>query len=202
MPSQNRTLRLIDPEAGTAEPVVVTRRSIPSAEFQRMFERIALQVSVVLSLAASAADAQLANGKWRAPAKGSGSSGTAAPKQGVQASPPVVTATRQSNNAVVPIRVIHAVLMSDGSVQADFGAGLVPVSRSCGGDFRYTPLRIIGSLPAVPGQHPAPGMQPAPAPLTESQKALPSAQARAAAQQAAQASCHLRDAKGRFFATR
>lgn len=162
-----------------------------------MFERTSLRVSMVLALAASVADAQLVNGKWQAPAKASGAAGSAAPRQGVQAQPqPVVNATPQANSAVVPIRVIHAVLLSDGSVQADFGAGLEAVQRSCGGDFRYTPLRIIGTLPPVPGVHPAP------APQTESAKALPSAQARAAANQAAKASCHLRDANGRFFATR
>jgi hypothetical protein len=167
-----------------------------------MFERTVLGVSMVLSLAATAADAQLVNGKWQAPAKGSGASGSAAPRQGVQASQPAAPATSQSSNAVVPIRVIHAVVMSDGSVMADFGAGLEPVQRSCGGNFQHMPLRIIGSLPPAPGMHPAPGMQPAPAQQTESQKALPSAQVRAAANQAAKASCHLRDANGRVFATR
>ncbi len=167
-----------------------------------MFKRIALLFAPVLSLAVSAANAQLVNGKWQAPAKASGSAGATAPRQGTEVRREPATASQQPNNGVVPIRVIHAVLMSDGSVQADFGVGLEPVSRSCGGDFRYTPLRIIGSLPDLPGMQPVPGMQPAPAPQTESAKALPSSQARAAANQAAKASCHLRDANGRFFATR
>ncbi|HEX7937374.1 MAG TPA: hypothetical protein VF483_00190, partial [Gemmatimonadaceae bacterium] len=105
------------------------------------------------------------------------------------------------NNGAVPLRVIRAVLMSDGSIVADFGSGLERVARACPSETSNMPLRIVasgsGNLQPVPQLQPVPGMQPAPAQMTASQQ-----MAQHAPSQAAQASCHLRDQSGHVFATR
>jgi len=173
----------------------------------RAWKRVVI-ASALAFVAAPPATAQLVNGKWQAPAK-SGGTAAAAPRQGteVRRDAGAATASNGTIGTVVPVRVIHAVLMSDGSVMADFGAGLELVQRACPQSMLQSPLRIIGAPPGTqpqpaPGLQPAPGMQPAPALQTESQKMLPSAQQVAAAHSAAQASCHLRDQQGHTFAVR
>lgn len=167
-------------------------------------KRVSLALGLLL-IGSGPGGAQLVNGKWQPPARSSGGAGATA-RQGVQ--------VRRENDAIaptapvatgaVPVRVIPAVVMSDGSILADFGSGLEVVRRACPSAVANMPLRIIGapvSTQPVPGLQPVPGMQPPPAQSTPSQTALPSAQSRAPSK-AALSSCHLRDQRGRAFATR
>jgi hypothetical protein len=173
-----------------------------------MSDRAVMRVVVATVLVATAftpAAAQLVNGKWQAPSKSGGAAG-AAPRTGVQTGTRAAKPTTSTGAATsaVPVRVIPAIVMSDGSIVADFGAGLEPVRRACPGSVADMPLRVVGGVTSTqpaPGLQAAPGMQAAPAQATASQQALPSAQVRAA-NQAARASCHLRDQRGRAFATR
>lgn len=158
--------------------------------------------SALAIVALASASAQLVNGKWQAPAK-SGSTGAVAPRQGTEVRRENGGAnTTTAGNGVVPLRVIPAVLMSDGSIMADFGSGLEFVRRACPSSASTMPLRIVagGQTQPAPELQPVPGMQPSPAQTTPSQQMLPSAQR--AASQAAQSSCHLRDQRGRVYATR
>ena len=169
-----------------------------------MFNRAIKSVIAIAALsvvAVPSAYAQLVNGKWQAPAK-SGTAGAAAPRQGTEVRPAQRETPRATlNNGAVPLRVIRAVLMSDGSIVADFGFGLERVVRACSSEAANMPLRIVASGSAnsqpVPQLQPVPGMQPAPAQMTASQQ-----MAQHAPSQAAQVSCHLRDQSGHIFATR
>jgi hypothetical protein len=172
-----------------------------------MFKRAAKPITAGAALAFLAmapASAQLVNGKWQAPPK-SGTAGAAAPRQGTEVrhesdGTGVATTT---NNGVVPVRVIPAVLMSDGSIMADFGSGLEPVQRACAHSVQRSPLRVVaagGSTQPAPVLQPAPGMQPAPAQATASQQMSPFGQRTPS--QAARSSCHLRDESGHVYATR
>src|SRR5256885_1676922 len=161
-----------------------------------MLKRALRGLSVACALAmvaSSAASAQLVNGKWQAPPQSGGSAGAAA-RQGTEVRHERdTTAVTRANNTVVPIRVIPAVLMSDGSIMADFGAGLEPVARACPHSALRSPLRIIaagGSTQPVPELQPVPGMQAAPAQATASQQMASSTQSHTLSR-AAQVSCHL-----------
>ena len=173
--------------------------------FERVLTRALLGCAFVL-IAHGQASAQLVNDKWQAPAK-SGVAAGGAPRQGVEARPSIESASSASTagNGAVPVRVIPAVVMSNGAVYADFGAGMELVRRACPSSANSMPLRVVGHVPSsaqsTSGVQPVPGMQPAPAQLTSSQLAVSSVPARPASQ-AAQSSCHLRDARGRAFATR
>lgn len=167
-------------------------------------KRVSLALALVL-IGSVPGGAQLVNGKWQAPARPSGGA-SAAPRQGVQVrrENDAAAATVPVANGSVLVRVIHAVVMSDGSIVADFGTGLEVVRRACPSAVANMPLRIIGapvSTQPVPGLQTVPGIQPPPAQSTPSQLALPSAQSRAPSK-AALSSCHLRDQRGRAFATR
>ncbi|MEK7400937.1 MAG: hypothetical protein AABZ80_01100 [Gemmatimonadota bacterium] len=174
-----------------------------------MISRTVKGVSIVSALAlvvAAPLSAQLVNGKWQAPAK-TGGSGAGAPRQGVQTRNETGAESRQSaqvNNGAVPVRVIHAVVMSDGGIYADFGSGLEPVRRACPSAVSSMPLRVVGGEPTTqpaPGLQTVPGIQPAPNQATASELALSPTRSRSPSQ-AARSSCHLRDQRGRAFATR
>ena len=169
-----------------------------------MFNRALRCVGLGCALAVFAtpsAFAQLVNGKWQAPPK-SGSAGATAPRQGTEVRPEDGTAKSKANkDGVVPLRVIPAVLMSDGSIMADFGSGLEVVGRACPNSAANMPLRIVAggasNTQPVPQLQPAPGMQAAPAQATASQQMSQSHTPSAPAQ----SSCHLRQS-GRVFVTR
>jgi len=156
-------------------------------------------IGVCTLLATSAAGAQAATGRY-APARGSG------PQKGVQApkrdSGPVVRPTTQMTPTPTPValKMVPAVVMSDGSILADFGFGLEPVRRACSGAVVTSGGRVIGGNGQVLSQ-PAPTMQPAPSQQTASQQMLPSAPHRQPSR-AALGSCYTRDASGRAFVTK
>jgi hypothetical protein len=147
----------------------------------RMLGRILVMTTAI----AATANAQLVNGKWQAPAKPSGTA--TAPRQGVQAQQPETKKPTSSGGVVLtPLRVIQAIVMTDGSIWADFGFGLEQVSRSCPSGASTMPLQVIG-VSQLPDPRVAPPI------LTAQQKAV--------SKEAAQASCLVRDG-GRIFATR
>lgn len=95
---------------------------------------------------------------------------------------------------------IPAILMSDGTVLANFGFGYEPVTRACGGNV------VINSRPTViasNGRVISNGIQPAPNQATESERNLPSNQVRyQVLTSASQMACYTRDPSGRWFAVR
>jgi hypothetical protein len=98
----------------------------------------------------------------------------------------------------VAVRFLPAVLMSDGSILADFGFGLEPVTRPCSAPVVTRSVRVVAGngwelSPRTPYVHPAP------APITPSQQHLPSVQRELS--RAALASCFVRDAAGGVLAT-
>jgi len=166
-------------------------------------------VVCALLLAATTAGAQVAGGRY-GPAKGSG------PQKGVQTPrtdpAPFAQPALSTSPAPTPVsvRLVPAVLMSDGSIMADFGFGLESVRRPCNGAVVQSGGKVFvgnglvishptpGMQPAprmqpAPGLQPAPGMQPAPA-----QQSV----VRRPASQAAGGSCFTRNGSGQVFVTR
>lgn len=124
-------------------------------------KRFVLIAMVAAGSLAGPANAQLVNGKWQPP-KSSGS------RQGVIVTPtpaaaPVLPANPSLlpalfGNPSYPIRpvppvqpvaftLVPAIIMSDGSILADFGFGYEPVVRSCAGGSTVVvqPVRRIGA---------------------------------------------------------
>lgn len=94
----------------------------------------------------------------------------------------------------IAFTLLPAIVMSDGTVYANFGFGYEPVSRACGRS-RVLDGRGMSTSQRYP--------QPAPAQRTASEQNLPSAQARrAAAARAAQGACYARDGYGRLVVVR
>lgn len=90
--------------------------------------------------------------------------------------------------------LLPAIVMSDGSIYANFGYGYQQVSRSCGQS------RVLDNRGMkTPQRYP----QPAPAPVTPSAQNLPSVQAqRRAARGVAHSACYARDTYGRLVVVR
>jgi len=154
--------------------------------------------TVFALLLATDATAQASAGRY-APVKGSG------PQRGVQARrdpAPVARPTTQMTPTPTPvaIKLVPAVVMSDGSILADFGFGLELVRRACAGAVGSLGGRIIGANGQALSQ-PAPSLQPVPSQQTASQQLLPSASQRQPSR-AALGSCFTRDASGRAFVTK
>jgi hypothetical protein len=156
-----------------------------------MHQRLILALALTAAVG-STADAQLANGKWQAPAGGAAAT---TPRKGVQVQE-TPKQTQTNSNSAVPLRVIQAVVMSDGRILADFGYGLEQVTRSCPSSASTMPLQVIGT-----SQVPDPTRQPMPDPTRQPIPGL-TPQQRAASKESAQASCHVRDSRGVVFATR
>jgi hypothetical protein len=106
--------------------------------------RVSAVATVALALMplASTAGAQLVNGQWQLSPRTSGvaasSKGVArSPQQGVVIVEPSHMPVHQRSvfpRRPVQFTYIPAVLMSDGSVFADFGFGYEPVTRACSGN--------------------------------------------------------------------
>ena len=167
-------------------------------------------VSMVLTLGSASVGAQ-SNGTFRA---------TEPPRsrQAVERRPqPVLVVTQPANyyqpgyfpGAVYPVAytTIPAVLMSDGSIWANFGYGYEPVSRRCVVQTAPSnqPLVVAGNGMVISGGSTTTTttvnyMPPAPAQQSASYYNLPSvARQRSAAGQAA---CYSRDGNGQFFVVR
>jgi hypothetical protein len=191
-------------------------------EFQLKRNPIFFGISLVLTLGSASVGAQ-SNGTFRA---------TEPPRsrQGVERRPqPVVVVTQPGNyyqpgyypGAVYPVAytTIPAVLMSDGSIWANFGYGYEPVTRACVVQTAPSsqPVVVAGNGMVISGGSTTMStttttmstttttstvnyMPPAPAQQSASYYNLPSvARQRSAAGQAA---CFSRDANGQFFIVR
>lgn len=160
--------------------------------------------AVLVTLAMSGAQAQTARGSWRAPATSSASSrrGVAATTQPQTNQSPPSSPFGVPAPHVVAVKLVPAVIMSDGSVLADFGFGLEPVRRACvGGVGGLGDARSLSSGAVIPTQG-ASGLPPAPAQRTASQQNLTSQPQFRQPSRAALGSCFTRDAFGRVFVTR
>ncbi len=105
----------------------------------------------------------------------------------------------------VAFTLIPAILMSDGTVLADFGFGYEPVTRACGNAVVMSTPQVFAGNGVVlsPGSTTVTYTQPVPNQATPSQQNLPSAQSRFPILTAAsQSACFTRDAQGRFFVAR
>ena len=101
--------------------------------------------------------------------------------------------------------LIPAILMSDGTVLADFGFGYEPVTRACGNAVVMSTPQVFAGNGVVlsPGSTTVTYTQPVPNQATPSQQNLPSAQSRYPILTAvSQSACFTRDAQGRFFVAR
>lgn len=152
-----------------------------------------------------AADAQ-----WRAPSRPAGRTGVEAPPPkptvvvagpvGVPVGVPVVTHAP----VVYPVArvIIPGLLMSDGSIWANFGFGYEPISRACAPVAVAPGTRVVAANGRVLSQSPN-YAQPAPAQATASQQNLPSVQAQQRQlSDAARSACYSRDQNGRVFVYR
>lgn len=161
---------------------------------------------LALALSNSAAEAQRVDGVWTlSPQTSAGSRGIARDPQ-----PTVIIVTPSSglNGTTVfrrhPIAftMIPAIILSDGSVVANFGFGFEPVVRSCSGAVVVGQPRVMASNGVVLSQGTPTYTQQVPAQTTPSQQLLSSAQARNGLSAAAQSACFSRDAAGRVIVFR
>lgn len=160
----------------------------------------------------SNAEAQQVNGVWTL------SPQTSAGSRGIERDPQptviIVTPLSGLNGTTVlngptvfrrhPIAVtmIPAIILSDGSIVANFGFGFEPVVRSCSGAVVVGQPRVMASNGVVLTQATPTYTQPVPAQMTPSQQLLPSAQGRNGLSAAAQTACFSRDAAGRVIVFR
>lgn len=155
-------------------------------------------VALGLALSSEVASAQNSNGQWRLQPTASGS------QQAVERSPaPATSVTDQVlGEAVfrrpVAVTLVPAILMSDGSVFANFGFGFEPISRPCSNAVVGGQLKVVGSNGVVLSQPTY--TQPVPSQQTASQQALGSS--RRPLSMPAQSACFNRDAAGRVFVYR
>ena len=121
--------------------------------------------STVLCLAVSAADASAQGGTWRATGQGRATTRATSRPTVVTPRPDQGPIAPQSPSSLlnpityrVPIAIIPAILMSDGSLFANFGYGYEPVVSVCGG-------AAMGAVVASNGVvlQPAPAVQQTPA---------------------------------------
>lgn len=144
------------------------------------------------------------NGTWRISPESNSRRGIETPPKQSQV---VVVPSLEFGGAVFPRQpiafvMIPAILMSDGTVLANFGMGYEPVTRSCGGTVVVTTPQVVASNGRVLNQRPT-YMQPAPNQATASQQNLPSAQRSFPILTAAsQTACFSSDPSGRFFVVR
>lgn len=148
---------------------------------------------------ATSAEAQLVNGRWQLPANSSGSG-----RQGVMVERPATPQPVFVPNPTAPIpgnpsypiqpvqpvqfTLVPAILMSDGSIFANFGFGYEPVLRSC-----------VNTVVVVPGQAQRIASNGARIPnhgATQPQVAHPQT---VRLSPAAQTGCFTRDSFGRVF---
>ena len=165
-------------------------------------KRLDLGTALVLTLAAVAPAGAQQGGKFSLPAQGS-------TRQGVEARPQATTVVvdpygnpsyPQQAPRPVQYTLIPAVLMSDGSIFANFGFGYEPVVRSCsavvvGGQ----PQRIAAGGVTLSQSNAMPYTPPVPNQTTASQQMITNGQRLSGP---AQLACFTRDAAGRVFVYR
>lgn len=168
-----------------------------------MPKRLDLGTVLTVALAAAAPLGAQNGGKFSLPNQ--------AVRQGVEARPPqtVVMADpynyyRNPSYPMQPVPVqftlVPAILMSDGSIFANFGFGYEPVIRSCNAVVVTGQVQRIGANGVVLAQSSAlPYTQPVPNQMTASQQMIAHGHRLSAP---AQLSCFTRDAAGRVFVYR
>ena len=169
-----------------------------------MLKRLDLGTTLLAALAFAVPLGAQQGGKFSLPAQG-------AVRQGVEARPQptvvVVTPNSYYHNPSYPTQprpvlftLVPALLMSDGSIFANFGFGYEPVIRSCGATYVTRPVQVVGANGVVLGTSNAmPYTPPVPNQMTASQQMIANGQRLSAP---AQLACFTRDAAGRVFVYR
>ena len=218
-PKIGHTFNPTGTEVSSEEPEersTVDRRETHGPEFQLKASTMtkAFLALVLTASLAGIASAQTKATTFRAQPQASGSrraTETPHPQQTVIVVPSSPSGFNQPFNQFVfprqPVAftLIPAILMSDGTVLADFGFGYEPVTRACGNAVVMSTPRVIAGNGVVlsPGSTTVTYTQPVPNQATPSQQNLPSAQSRFPILTAAsQSACFARDAQGRFFVVR
>ena len=165
-------------------------------------KRLDFGTALTIALVAIAPAGAQQGGKFSLPAQGS-------TRQGVEARPQTTAVVvdpygnpsyPQSAPRPVQFTLIPAVLMSDGSIYANFGFGYEPVFRSCSAVVVAGQPQVIGAGGVKLGQSNAmPYTQPVPNQTTASQQMMANGQRLSGP---AQLACFTRDAAGRVFVYR
>jgi len=167
-------------------------------------KRLAAELKLMLVagavfLGSGRAHAQYSNGQWRLPP----SSGTT--RTGVEARPQTTTTVSPIGFPMaqpVAVTLVPVVLMSDGSVFANFGFGFEPVMRPCASTLVVGQPTVVASNGLVLSRPQAPTYtQPVPNQQTSSQQMLTSQPQRTLSVYA-QRACFNRDQAGRVFVYR
>lgn len=167
-------------------------------------KRLDLGMALVAGLLATAPVGAQSGGKFSLPAQG-------AVRQGVEARPPqtvVVDPYSHYRNPSYPAHpvqpvqfiLVPALLMSDGSIFANFGFGYEPIVRSCSAVVVTGSTQRIGSNGvALNNSNTRPYTPPAPNQMTASQQMIANGTRLSGH---AQLACFTRDAAGRVFVYR
>jgi len=217
-PKIGHTFSRTGTEVSSEEPddrSAVDRRETHALEFQLKASTIAKAcLGLVLSApVAGVAAAQSKPTTFRAQPPASGrriATETPRPQVTIVAVPFSPGFNQPLNQSVFPrqpvaFTLIPAILMSDGTVLADFGFGFEPVTRACGNAVVMSTPQVIAGNGVVlsRGSSTVTFTQPVPNQATPSQLNLPSAQSQFPILTAAsQSACFTRDAQGRFFVVR
>jgi hypothetical protein len=164
-----------------------------------------LGIAMTLTLAVNAG-AQLSDGQWRlSPQRSSGRTAVEVrPQPTLVVSQPGMTSMLFPSQPVA-FNLVPAILMSDGTVFANFGFGFEPVLRSCSGVAVVGQSNVIGGNGVVLYQPKPPTYtQPVPNQQTASQQMVSAQRGGSVtvAGQAGQLACFGRSASGGFFAYR
>ncbi len=173
---------------------------------KRLDLRSILVAALGWMVAAGAAQAQQSGGVWRLSPEPNGTRAVEARKEPVVV---VVPEQRYRQPHVFPrypvaATLVPAILMSDGSVLANFGFGYEPVYRSCSGAVVVGEPTVVAGNGVVLSQQQRPTYtQPVPNQQTASQQLAQSNLSRQVlVSGAAQSSCFSRDGAGRVFVYR
>ncbi|MEX2151863.1 MAG: hypothetical protein WD825_00900 [Gemmatimonadaceae bacterium] len=169
-----------------------------------------LGLAMALAATSGTANAQLSGGQWRLPPQGSTGRRAAVQKK---VEPTVVVDPMQHSlffpSQPVAFTLVPAILMSDGNVYANFGAGFEPVLRPCTNAFVVGQPRVVASNGVVLSEPRAPTAptytQPVPNQLTASQQMVSSSRVHGSPSSPtsfAQFSCFGRNAAGHVFVLR
>jgi hypothetical protein len=161
----------------------------------------AIRLGLALTLGlAGVAGAQLSGGQWRVQTGGG--------QRAVAAPPPAQAVVVTPGTTVFPVQpvafnLVPAILMSDGTVWANFGFGFEPVVRSCGTLVVGQPAVVGGNGAVIQPARPA-YTQPVPNQQTASQQMVAATQGQNGLTMLShfQGACFTRDGAGRFFAFR
>ena len=154
---------------------------------------------LVCATASSVAEAQLSGGQWRlSPEPNRGRAAVEVKPQPTVAVAPGMMLPVQP----VAFNLVPAILMSDGTVWANFGFGFEPIVRPCGAVVvTGQPAVVAGNGALLQPSRPT-YTQPVPNQQTNSQQMVAGHNGTVIVSNAAQLACFGRDASGRVFAYR